>query len=90
MIELSEKAAEVLMSAQSRKDRPDLFLINRTLGYKTWATNGKRGAQPEVAELYRNGLVAEWFNPWCPPLYLTKEGRIEFEARRDKEIGLDR
>lgn len=85
MIDLSDKAAAVLMSAKHDRDLNGsaLYLINRTLGYKTWATAGKSGARAEIAELYRNGLVAEWFSPWSPPLYLTEKGLAEYKERAD-------
>jgi hypothetical protein len=83
-IELSPKAEALLMTASiclKGDDGQDLWLINRTLGMLTWRTKGKKGARADVAELYRNGLVEEWFNPWVPPLYLTKVGKQQHAMR---------
>lgn len=81
MVELSEKAEKVLMSASHRYG-DGVRYINRTLGYKTWATKGERGARADIAELYRHGLIAEYWHPWSPPVYLTEKGETEFKRRR--------
>lgn len=75
MIELSDKAAQLLMSARcgDQLDWPEL-LIERTLGYETWRTNGEKGRRKDVAELYRHGLIAEMHSPWSRPCYLTEKG----------------
>ena len=81
-------AAHVLCKAKLRRGKPDgTYLIERTLGYKTWATKGEKGRH-DIAPLYKAGLVSEWFHPWAPPLYLTDKG---ISARRilRKRLGYD-
>lgn len=84
MIELSEKAERVLMSAKYWTDGADgkpVYIIARTLGFETWATCGEKGKRADIAELYRNGLIAEWLNPWSGRVYLTSKGVDEFRER---------
>lgn len=78
-IELSEAAERVLMSADLRRDR---WFINRTLGMKTWGTRGEAGARKDIAELYRHGLIKEWFSPLGPPVFLTPAGIAQLALRK--------
>jgi hypothetical protein len=75
-IELSDKAKAVLATAYPHEwVGGTIWLIDRTLGYKTWASRGKTGARREIAELYRNGLIKELHSPWSSPCYLTPAGK---------------
>lgn len=83
-LELSPKAEALLMTAKPETVGVlphKVWMINRTLGFQTWQTQGVKGKRADVAELYRLGLVKEWANPWCPPLFLTREGIAQFELR---------
>ena len=78
---LSDKAKETLKTAASEKcGSRELMFIERTLGYKTWATGGKKWNRPEIGELYREGLIREFFHPWCPPVFLTEKGEEVLRA----------
>jgi hypothetical protein len=80
MVKLTKNAETALMKAT--KNHFGFFEINRTLGYATWATKGEKGKRSDIAELYKKGLIVEWFNPWVPPCVLTKKGESAFFARQ--------
>ena len=83
-IELTDEAERLLMSAKLEIWGPNetaTWLIYRRLGYKTWQSGGKTGARRDVAELYRHDLIAEWFNPWAPPVFLTQSGKEQRNLR---------
>ena len=80
MVDLADKAKGVLLSAKW-SDTWDLYVIKRTLGYKTWATGGERGARRDIADLYKAGLIRELLSPWHGEVYLTEKG-----VRRFKEM----
>jgi len=83
VIDLSVKAEALLMSVKlGSGGLSGLYVIERTLGMQTWETKGKKGKRADVAELYRHGLVEEWFNPLSPPIYLTKEGERQHSLRK--------
>jgi hypothetical protein len=69
-------------------DRWPNYWIKRTLGYKTWATCGEKG-RPDIAPLYRAGLIREWFSPWSPPCFVTEDGE-KARTKFRKELGYDR
>jgi len=73
--------------ARSKWAHRGLYLMDRTLSYKTWATRGEIGRH-DIAPLYKEGLIAEWFSPWSPPLYLTEAG-VKRRAEFRKELGYD-
>jgi hypothetical protein len=74
-MELSEKAKELLKTATPEKwCGHDMMFIERTLGWKTWDTAGKKWNRPDIAELYREGLISELFHPGCPPVFVTEKG----------------
>ena len=85
MTELSERAVALLLSAKP-VEYPNFaaWFIDRTLGWKTCLSGGQKWTRPDVAELYRAGLIAEWFSPGSPPCYLTSAGEAEREKRAPK------
>lgn len=78
---LSAKARDALLTAkpQSFADGKTHYFIQRTLGWRAYFSDGKEG-RADVAELYRMGLVEEWFAPDCKPLVLTPAGEQAFQA----------
>lgn len=83
---LSEKAKETLKTAKPEKlFGRDMMFIERTLGWKTWATAGKKWRRPDIAELYREGLIEEYFSPGCPPVFVTEKGKEVYRELIDLE-----
>jgi len=80
-MKLSDQAKEVLLTA---KWSSDIYFIERQLGYETWRTKGEKGKRKDIAELYRNGLIAEWFTPWSRPCYVTPKGQKILHQLRDE------
>lgn len=88
-IELTDEAERLLMGAEqggAGLDGKPLWFIDRRLGFKTWESKGKAGTRPDVAELYRHGLIAEWFSPLSPPLFLTATGKEQKELRGAQQV----
>lgn len=68
-------------------DGNPMYLIDRTLGYRTWRTAGREGRK-DIAPLYRLNLIEEWFTPWSRPCFLTIEG-VAVRKKWRKELGYD-
>lgn len=80
---LSPEAESALMKAKPYTGASNNFLvINRTLGYQTWATGGRKGRRRDIMELYAKGLIEELTSPWSRWCVLTLQGEKAFYARK--------
>lgn len=86
MSDLSPEASRLLLTA---KQDDDIWFINRTLGFRTWESLGQQWTRPDVAELYRCGLIEEWFNPATPPCALTPDGVATLARLRSQKAPED-
>jgi len=72
---LSEKAKNTLMCAKFTKwGSRQLLVIERTLGWKTWFSNGEKWNRPDMGELFRAGLIDELITPSAPIVLVTDAG----------------